>query len=157
MATLFHRHYPNNESLGFSLEKTNYPRNNTTQLILPPLPIEIPQQLLPDLSLTHWATKDIKHIQYLFQGINLMTFPQLQKKFNLPTTELFTYLRVKHCISHITTPLYTLPPKIWTYLTKSQVKMRGISLFYNTFHQKRVCIKSNSHLHWGNRLGTQLL
>lgn len=94
----------------------------------PPLLIDI-HHCTTDLYLTHWATKGLKHIQDLFKGNVLLSFPQLQEKFNLHHTEFFTYIRVKHFISHMAYPFYTLPPKIWPFLTNPTSKLKGISFF----------------------------
>lgn len=97
-----------------------------------------------DLSLKHWASKGLNYIQDIFKETQLLSFPQTQQKYNLPHTEYFTYTRVKHYISQLDTPRYTLPHNLWTYLINPTSKTKGISLFYNAFHQKRVFTKSNS-------------
>lgn len=104
-------------------ESDTYP--NLPQI---PHPIESLHHISPDLSLQHWTRKGIHYIQDLLQGINMKPFPLLQSKFYLTPVDLFSYIRVKHCIDALKLPLYTVHPKAWGYLTTTSPKRKGISL-----------------------------
>lgn len=80
-------------------------------------------------------------------------FPLLQTEFKLNPTDLFSYLRVKHCITALKLPLYTIHPKVWTYLTTTPPKRKGISLLYNILHQKLIFTKTSPYIHWENDVG----
>lgn len=116
------------------------------------IPIESLHHLLPNLSLTQWSRKGITSIQHLFWNSCPKPFPVLQHEFNLPHTDLFTYIRVKHCIDELRLPLYMISVTVWEYLTSSSPKTKEISLFYNILHQKLQFMKSSPHMHWDNDL-----
>lgn len=120
-------------------------QNSVTYANIPqiPIPNESLHHLSPDLSLQHWARK----------GINMKSFPHLQNEFKLPPTDFFSYIRGKHCIEALKLPLYTVYPKAWEYLTTTSPKKKGISILYNTLHQKLHFTKTSPHTHWEKDLG----
>lgn len=79
-----------------------------------------------------------------FQKVETMplNLPNLQ----LPPTTLFTYLRLKHCISEQAIPLYVIPSLVWNFLTNTNSSQKGISLIYSTFNSKNAFVKSKPFL-----------
>lgn len=130
------------------------PGKNWSQKVIPiPTSLKSLHHLSPDLSLQHWTRQGIHYIQDLLLGNKMKPFPLLQNEFNLTPTDLFSYIRVKHCIEALKLPLYTVHPKAWKYLATTSPERKGISLLYNILHQKFLFTKTSPHIHWENDLG----
>lgn len=112
------------------------------------IPLQVLHHLILDLPLTSWTKKGIQSLQDILHDNSIKPFPQLQSEFNLATTDYFTYLRIRHRLSTIILPNYTIHPKTWEYLTNTDTKTKGISYFYNTLHQKQTFSKTTEHHKW---------
>lgn len=141
-----------------SMEKTNtkYKIQNSNSIPnTPPIPIPIESlhHLSPDLNLNQWFKKGIRTIQNILLNDKPKPFTLLQQEFSLPQTDLFTYMRVAHCLRDSHLRVYTVHPKAFEHLTSSTPKHKGISLFYNIMHHKLQFTKKPPHIHWEHDLG----
>lgn len=84
----------------------------------------------------------------LILGTQPKSFSLLQKEFDLPSSEYFTFLRIQHCLRTIPLPLYAIPPLSWQLLTNLASTIKGISHFYNLLHKKNTFTKMPPNIQW---------
>ncbi|CAH2286080.1 Hypothetical predicted protein, partial [Pelobates cultripes] len=63
-------------------------------------PMDVMSRIIPTLDQKRWLEHDIKHIEQLYDGWEIMQFPALQTMYNLPSRILFPYLQLKSCLEH---------------------------------------------------------
>lgn len=89
------------------------------------------------ISYTKWREKGILHIKDLFSDNVLKAFPDLQREYRLPSSDLYIYLRTRHCL-HTSPPWErNIPRPTWLFLSNPKPMQKGISLFYNILQQKK--------------------
>ncbi|CAH2219353.1 Hypothetical predicted protein, partial [Pelobates cultripes] len=76
-------------------------------------PLTALKAISPNLPLTKWSNAGITHIHQIVDNSKVVQFMDLQTKWQLPSKELFTYLRIKgiimtHVQLHHTKPQDTL-------------------------------------------------
>lgn len=93
-------------------------------LSLPLLPLQL---LSPDLPIQHCTITVITTIGDLFQQQELQSFQQLSTSYNLPSRNLYIFLRLRYVLSSLTTTEKAISKDLLSFCTQSSTKTKGIS------------------------------
>ncbi|CAH2276107.1 Hypothetical predicted protein, partial [Pelobates cultripes] len=61
-------------------------------------PLSALSALSPDLQTSKWSSLGVTHVHKLLGTNGIHPFPTLQERYNLPSRDIFLYLRVKHIL-----------------------------------------------------------
>ncbi|CAH2283543.1 Hypothetical predicted protein, partial [Pelobates cultripes] len=106
----------------------------------PNAPLTALRAISPDIRLQTWVHAGIRHIHQLMQSQEVMTFTDIQQKWELPANAIFTYLQLKGIINtHVNRqqqPLSPSPPSTKAIIErcwKGPMKKKSISLCYKAW------------------------
>lgn len=111
-----------------------------------PIPLESLHRLIPNISLGHWTKGETLHLQDLIKDDKLMTFSDIQNKFNIPASEFLTYSQIASIFRQLNTNNLPIPTPLWNHLTSTNPKAKGISLVYDLLNSKSVYVKTNPQI-----------
>lgn len=117
------------------------------------IPLEALQKLMQFTSYSQWKDRGITHLSDLLHINKIKTFPTLQKEFHLPNSDIFLYIRTKHCIASFKKWTCKIPQTAWIFFRSPAPHQKGISLFYNLLQNKSIFTKSIPLLRWESDLG----
>lgn len=84
---------------------------------------------LLDASFKRWGELGLLTVNQLLEGDYFKSFAQLQKKFNLPSTDLFRYFQIRH---------YVTAHKEWEILKRSP---SGVEQYFIHLIEKKIIVK----------------
>lgn len=82
-----------------------------------------------------------------------MSFPDIQTKFSIPSSEFLTYLQISSLLEQLNIFHTPIPTQIWKHLKSSNFKAKGISLIYEQLNSKSVFLKLNPLIKWEKDIG----
>lgn len=102
------------------------------------IPLHMIQFLSQDLNIHAWFSEQANHISELCTKVTSKPFTQIQRDYNAPTKDYFTYYRLQQCLLAHLLLEGTLPTKIQNFLFTENIDSKGISPFYSTLQEKTV-------------------
>lgn len=112
------------------------------------LPINILQLMIPDLKLNFRPNDSQSMLQDLTWQNRIKPFSQVRDILKKTDTFLYQYLQISHCPHHNPHLLTPIPNQPLKYYLPSSKPIKGISIFYNLLHEKRIFQHSNMFCKW---------
>lgn len=73
------------------VKEVTYLKTHSTKISIP---LESLHWLIPNISLSLWMNREVLHLKDLMKDDILMSFPVIQDKFNIPSSEFLTYFQI---------------------------------------------------------------
>lgn len=90
-----------------------------------------------------WKEAGIQWVEDLIINSQTLSFEDIQNFFNIPSKDIFIYIRVSTFLKHCSKPALSLPPAAWQFLTNNKPKNKGISMFYSLLQIKQTFFKTS--------------
>ena len=103
-----------------------------------------------------WTSRGKKRMRDLFQGASMLSFAQLQEKYNLPRHDFFKYLQIRDFISRGTTLNIDASTSSVEQLLLLGPAKKSITGFYNVLNQTDVINVQDVMQTWQGDLGMDI-
>ena len=123
------------------------------------IPIQGNPNFLPgmmDGGYSTWSFQGIKRMRDLFQGASMLSFAQLQEKYNLPRHDFYKYLQIRDFINRGTTLNIDATSSAVEQLLLLGPTKKSITRFYNVLSQADVINVQDVMQKWQDELGIDI-